>query len=315
MQGQKAKILKYSLSVILAAVLLYFSFRGVEWNEFISTLKECSWVMVVLSMVAGLVSYFMRIFRWKLLLRETAPDADAATCFNAFAIGKMCDFVVPHVCEFVRCGIVAKRSKSGYDKVLGSVVLERCWDIVVLFFLMIVLLVTMWTRFGAFFLETIWHPMLENTNVWVLVAVAVLLVVAVVAILLSKKVRQFASGIWEGVKNSFKMKDKWLFLFYTLCMWIMFLLMSLFIIWALPEDFGLGLTDALFIMLVGAFAGLVPVPGGFGAFHYLVAIALSTLYSIPFNMGIIFATLSHESQAVMTLLTGIVSYIIEMFRE
>ena len=315
MQSKYGKILKYSLSVILAAVLLYFSFRGVKWNEFVSTLRECSWTMVALSMIAGFTSYLIRIFRWKLLLRSTAPEADALTCLNAFAIGKMCDFVIPHVCELVRCGIVTKRTKAGYDKVLGSVVLERCWDVLVLFILIFVLMVTMWSRFGAFFMEKIWHPMIEGTSLWIIVAIAAALLVAIIAILLSKKVKHFAAGIWEGIRNSLKMKDKGLFLLFTVSLWILFLLMSLFIIWALPSDYGLGLTDALFIMLVGTFAGLVPVPGGFGAFHYLIAITLSTLYGIPFEMGIIFATLSHESQAIMTLVTGAVCYVIEFFRK
>ena len=52
----------------------------------------------------------------------------------------------------------------------------------------------------------------------------------------------------------------------------------------------------------------MPVPGGFGAFHYIVALALSTVYSLPFDLGIIFATISHESQSLMMAVTGLASY-------
>ena len=93
----------------------------------------------------------------------------------------------------------------------------------------------------------------------------------------------------------------------------MFLMMSLFIIRALPEQFGLGWVDALFLMLVGSVAGIVPVPGGFGAFHYMVALALSAVYGIPWETGIVFATLSHESQAVMTVVCGAAAYIDQSF--
>lgn len=47
----------------------------------------------------------------------------------------------------------------------------------------------------------------------------------------------------------------------------------------------LGTSDALFLMLVGSLSSLVPVPGGFGAFHYIVATALASVYGIPVPGG------------------------------
>ena len=69
--------------------------------------------------------------------------------------------------------------------------------------------------------------------------------------------------------------------------------------------------DALFLMVAGSLGWLVPVPGGFGAFHFVVSIALSTIYGIPFELGIIFATLSHESQAITMAVCGGGSYLYE----
>ncbi len=84
---------------------------------------------------------------------------------------------------------------------------------------------------------------------------------------------------------------------------------------ALPELDGLNAVDALFLMVAGSLGWLVPVPGGFGAFHFIVSLALSTIYGIPFESGIIFATLSHESQAVTMVLCGGVSYVYETFKK
>jgi len=65
-------------------------------------------------------------------------------------------------------------------------------------------------------------------------------------------------------------------------------------------------------MLAGSLSSLVPVPGGFGAFHYVVASALAAVYGIPWEAGIIFATLSHESQTVTMLICGGCSYAAEV---
>ena len=94
----------------------------------------------------------------------------------------------------------------------------------------------------------------------------------------------------------------------------MYWLMSVCTMLAIPELGDLNAMDALFLMIAGSFGWLVPVPGGFGSFHFIVSLALSTIYGIPFELGIIFATLSHESQAVTMALCGGISYFYETFR-
>ncbi|MDO5443462.1 MAG: lysylphosphatidylglycerol synthase transmembrane domain-containing protein [Bacteroidia bacterium] len=317
MNSKLSKTLKYIFWAAVAAVLLYFSFRGVDWKEFWRVLGQCSWLYVVLAMLAGAVSFFIRAIRWRLLLLPDEPEMKTLNCYDGFAIGKLCDFAVPHVGEFVRCGYVVT-SRIGYDKALGTVVLERFWDIIMLFVLIVLLLVFKWEEFGTFFVERILGPASSRFNIGIglLAAVCVLLCVAAVwtiSALRSKsricgRAAEFAKGLCAGVTSCFKMRGKCLFLLLTVLLWLMFLLMSWFVIKALPSDFGLNFVDALFIMLVGSIAGIVPVPGGFGAFHYLVAIALQTIYAVPFETGIIFATLSHESQAITMIACGLVSY-------
>ena len=41
MNKKVGNILKYTLSILLAAVLLFFAFRDVEWSEFLKALKDC----------------------------------------------------------------------------------------------------------------------------------------------------------------------------------------------------------------------------------------------------------------------------------
>lgn len=326
MNAKTTKLLRSIFWAVLALVLLWFSFRGVDWAEFWKVIRASRWGYVALAMAAGVFSFILRALRWRLLLLPAEPSTKRLDCYDGFTIGKLCDFAVPHVGEFVRCGYVLT-PRLTYDKALGTVVLERIWDILVLLLMIVVLLVFRGEQFGSFFLDRIIRPVTEKLGIspWILLLALISLALAVYLGVYawrharnsrhssSNRLSAFFHGIGQGFSSFLRMKGKGLFLLLTALLWLMFLLMSWFIIKALPESLGLTIVDALFIMLVGSIAGIVPVPGGFGAFHYLVALALQTLYSIPFETGIIFATLSHESQAVTTILCGLVSYIHRAF--
>ena len=136
-------------------------------------------------------------------------------------------------------------------------------------------------------------------------------------------------GTYDGLVSCLHMRHGWRFLLYTVLLWVLYWLMSACIMWALqgidpasvsPELAGalekiegLGMADALLLMFAGAVSSLIPVPGGFGAFHGAVALALSSIYGVPFAAGLIFATLSHESQVITGILCGAESYIHETF--
>ena len=112
------------------------------------------------------------------------------------------------------------------------------------------------------------------------------------------------------------MKNGWVFILLTVIIWFLYWVMSVCILWALQDipDFApLTLVDALFLSIVGSMSALVPVPGGFGAYHGLVGGALKSLWNIPMSTGMVYATLNHESQIITQALAGVVSYIHESF--
>jgi len=79
--------------------------------------------------------------------------------------------------------------------------------------------------------------------------------------------------------------------------------MTWVVVYALPSTSNLQPIDGLFILVIGSIGIAVPVQGGIGAFHWIVSLGL-TLYDIPKEDGLAFATLSHESQALFILLLG-----------
>lgn len=327
-------ILKYTLSLVLAAVLLWFCFREVNWQDFLESLKGCRWEWVMLSILAGVLSNWFRAERWREILLPLDAGTSRRSVFNSVNIAYLANFIFPRIGEFVRCGVVSRDSAVqgdrkdgqglGYDKVLGTVVTERSIDLLMMFGILVGFLCLKWNEFGAFFIDNIWLPVSGrlNLNLWwiaVILLAAVGLCVAFVVFfrdrnVIASKLWSILKGVGEGLVSCFRMKNAWKFILHSVLIWLMYFLMSYTSMRAVPLLDSLGLPDAMFLMLVGSLGWLVPVPGGFGAFHYIVALALSTVYSLPFELGIIFATISHESQSIMMALTGLVSYADEIFR-
>lgn len=352
MKKKVGNILKYGVSILLAAVLLYCSFKGVEWRDFFEGLRSCVWGYVILSMLFGLLAFFLRALRWRELLLPIDPATSRLTCFNAINISYLVNMALPRVGEFVRCGYITARSGkdpdsedsrrlASYDKVLGTAALERSADLLAMFCILLVFLLFTWKRFGGFFSEKIFGAASGGVTVGriAILSAAVLALFAAIlcAILFADKwkplakIRDFCKGVWAGFLSCLKMKGAWKFLLLTAGIWLCYLMMSATILWSLqgisPDSVsqelatavdalkGLNMTDAMFLMIVGSLSSVVPVPGGFGAFHFIVSSAIAYVYGIPARFGMIFATLSHESQAVNQILWGGISWISESLRK
>lgn len=325
MQSRISKILKYLISISLAVVLLWFSFRDVEWTDFIAGLQECRWGFILLSMAAGAFAFWLRALRWRQLLQPIDPAISRITTFNGINIGNISNFVFPRIGEFVRCGVITRRSSATYDKVLGTVVLERGWELLVMLMMLALVVVGGFEKFGNFFIRQIWEPIASRLDIslwWVLVVLAVCGLGGIWVIWRFRATNRLCAKVWgiftgllQGFSSCLRMERKWLFFAYTLFIWMVYWLMAATTVWAAPFLDHLTVIDALFLSLVGGLGFAVPVPGGIGAFHFVISLALMGVYDVPMETGIVYATLSHTSQAVTQIIFGLASYAYEAVRK
>lgn len=347
MNKRLSEALKYILSLAAAALLLYFSFRGVNWKDFWTALKECRWVFVILAFALGIFSYWIRGARWKMLLDPIDESISIRSSFNAINICMITNLVLPRVGELIRCGYITKNSskdqdgrrKATVDKVFGTVVIDRGWDILFGLIMAILVFTLLWGRFGEFISGDLMAGISERLSLWKLVLALVVIIVGfILALWMFHGKSRFLGKIWnalkgigEGLKTCLQMRNGWLFVLYSLILWVLYWVMAYSILLAVqgidPALVGgemaegvaaiqsLGMVDALFIAIVGSLSALVPVPGGFGAYHSIVAGALMSVYGVPFAFGILFATLSHETQTLASIFAGGWSYIDETIRK
>lgn len=326
------KIVKYIVSVALAVILLFFSFRGVDWAAFREGLEECRWMWVVLAMLVSILSFVIRSERWRRLMLPIDSGIKPVTTYNAVCIGYLANFVFPRIGEIVKCGVVSRRqaavagdkgSLENVDRYIGTVVMEKSFDIISVFALFAILLVARWQKFGAFFTDSIARPLADrgwSGLIWALaVIVAVCAIVVTVWRMRGKsaflaKISAFMKGLWEGFRICFTSRGGFVFLLYTIALWTSYTLMSWCIIRSLSVMDGMGFVDAMFVCAAGGLGWIIPVPGGFGAYHGVVALAVSSIYGLSWETGILCATLNHEAQAITMLLCGIISYFVELLR-
>lgn len=318
MSNKGDKIIKYALSFALAAIFVLLAFRGLDWSAFADGLRHTRWAFVALFTFASTAALVFRMLRWKALIEPIDPFVRKLTVWDANNVSNVANIALPGSGEFIRCGYLAGRN-APFGSLFGTIILERICDVAAVIVLFILALVAGWGRFGTFFTQQVWTPLADrmDVSIWLIPVAAVTVLAAVVLLVFRMSGRSRFCGrvagvirrLGEGFASIGSMDRKWLFLAYTTGIWAMYILMSYSIILALPDLNGLNLLDALFISAIGNIASVIPVPGGIGAYHYLIALCLSSLYGASWEYGILYATLCHELHAIIIIILGIVSYI------
>jgi uncharacterized membrane protein YbhN (UPF0104 family) len=122
------------------------------------------------------------------------------------------------------------------------------------------------------------------------------------------KVRDFLKGMLEGIKAVGQLPNQWAFWAHTFFIWGCYYAMVYVCFYALPFTADVTPAQGLFVMMAASLGVLIPVPGGVGAYHYLVAMALVVL-GLPYAQGLAFATIVHAAQAIMLMSSGVIGLI------
>ncbi|PLX12176.1 MAG: TIGR00374 family protein [Marinilabiliales bacterium] len=305
-------------------LLLYLAFRGVDFNSLVEDLKRANYYWVLLSLFFAVVGYVSRAYRWKLLIEPLNYNPPVRNVFYALMVGYLANFDFPRIGEISRCGSLRKSDKIPMDSLIGTVIIERAIDMVVLLLLLFVIFIAKIESFGLFIKENVFIPISKkfiNTvdfsiYYWLIIVVVLATLVFMfyyfrkrfkrVKIII--KIRKIIRGVISGVKTVTKMRNRSAFFFHTILIWAMYFLMTYVVIFAIPATQSLKPIDALFLLVIGGLGMAEPVQGGIGAFHWIVSLALS-LYGISREDGLVFATIQHESQAILAILLGAFSVV------
>jgi uncharacterized membrane protein YbhN (UPF0104 family) len=146
-------------------------------------------------------------------------------------------------------------------------------------------------------------------------------IIAVVLFLFRKKISEHALiqkiialgvGLLKGILSVKDVENKWSFAFHTLLIWVMYFCTVYFLFFAFETTSHLGVNVALALFVIGSLGMVAPVPGGVGAFHFLVTQGL-ILYGLTENVAASFAGLAHAIQMVQIVSIGGITFFIGVY--
>jgi uncharacterized protein (TIRG00374 family) len=219
--------------------------------------------------------------------------------------------------EISRCGVLARYEKISFTKLVGTVVVERLIDMLML---LILLLIVVSTQFGQV-LEFLHNNPEVNEKLQKVIYSPVLLVGLLVVIAIVwfarhkirkskflKKVKELVSKFIEGFQSIREMKNKGSFIFHSVFIWLMYYLMFFVVFFSFSFTSHIGLLAGLTVFVLGSFGMVAPVQGGIGAWHFMVMEGLA-LYGVERADGKVYALLAHGTTTFMLIVLGLIGLI------
>jgi glycosyltransferase 2 family protein len=123
-----------------SALFSYFAVRDVDFELFADALAESSYWWILPSLAALAASVAIRVVRWRYLFpAETRPPATASA--RALLIGELFNTVLPlRAGELARVVALHREGRTSRPEALGTVLVERVLDAVVLVLLLLAVL-------------------------------------------------------------------------------------------------------------------------------------------------------------------------------
>ncbi len=307
------KVAEIFLSLALCVFILYWTYRDFDFNAAWHVLRhdvEYEWIL--LSLIPGIFSHLFRAWRWKLTLSPLGEHPRTSTTINSIFFSYASSLIVPRIGEVARCGILQRYEGTSFAKSLGTVVTERIVDVICMLLLITTTVILQMPAFIQFFSLTgtnlnSWSALLTSWPLYLLIG-GIAITCYVLWKILRKRLAPILSNIWTGITSIRQVSHPWLFLLYSVGIWMSFYLEFYIAFFAFPFTAVIPPLTALAIFTVGTMAVLVPTPNGAGPWHFAV-ITMMGFFGVAQTDAATFALLVHSIQTSLMLTLGVYSVI------
>lgn len=311
------------VSLAIAIVLVYFQMKNLDLTKVKSILKNANLFFVIPSAILGFLALLFRSMRWQLMLKSMEYKVSSLNCFGATAITYLANIFIPRSGELFRCTSLYKSENVPVNKSFGSVLAERVID---LFTLIFILLLTAIFNYDLFFqfLADVYQKKTENSQGFpfgTMIGIFFALILAAFLFFLGRnyfkkstfyeKFTNFLEGLKEGILSVVNLKQRNLFVLYSLLIWICYYYMTYIVVFSLEESSHLTHSQGLFLLFAGAIGMIVPSSGGIGPYHISMGLAF-VMMGLTKELGNSVAILIHTPQTILMLSMGLIGIFITL---
>ncbi len=311
-----AKFLKIGFFFLVGILLIWWSLHQIppqEWDKFTKALaKSKFWLIIPIFFILAL-SHFIRALRWRLIMEPLGYKPSIMNTFLAVLIGYLANLAIPRLGEVLKCTLLAKYEKVPAEKIVGTIVAERAFDVISLG---IVFLLALTLQFNV--IKAGWQQLqsggstatTSNNNLFIILGMIAFLVIVAVILFFTLRhkfesiispIKKIIKGIWEGVISATKLKKHNLFFFYSFSIWFLYLLATYIGLYG-TEGTASSFSTAI-SCLAYASIGMIITPGGIGAYAFFMAKVLE-LNGIEYTLGLANGTLQWFSQVIIVIVLG-----------
>ncbi len=310
-------IIQFIVFITIGIFIFWLVYRNINIKDIVVEIKKFNFLIISISLIFGILSHYVRAIRWKLIVEPLGYKPRTINSFFAVLIGYLANFAVPRMGEVTRCGVLSKYEKIPFSNAIGTVVVERILDLLMSLFIFFIALLLQFGEIKEFFIK---HKILDNLsfniyNIKFIVFVLIVILSTIILFSLRDRIKQnriiqkiynFIKGIIDGIKSIKNIERKWLFIFYTLLIWVLYILTFYVCFYAYEPTSNLSFLVVITVFSMANFGTIAPVQGGIGPWHFMVIQTL-LIYSVSELNGQAFAFVVHTTQTVMLIILGFIS--------
>ena len=293
---------------MFGGVLVWYSISKISVDILLGYFKDANYNWIFLGLFFGILSHFSRAYRWKFMLDPLGFKPKFTNSILAVLVGYLVNLALPRAGEVSRALVLTNYENIPFEKGFGTIVAERIADLIMM---LCIIIITLFVQFD--FIYELLSNNFDPTKIGV-VLVILILIFYIFTYFVKKatsgfflRIKTFVFGLVEDVTSIFKMKKKWAFIFHTIFIWAMYVLMF----WAtIPAIEGLEVPfgGVLIGFIAGGFS-IAATNGGIGLYPIAVTAALA-LFDIPTEPASAFGWIMWTAQTAMVIVFGGLSFLL-----
>lgn len=311
--------LRYAIAIAIAAVALYFAFRGTDIDALKRSIGSAHLLWILLGVAMQFLSHLLRAWRWQLFLIPVKSNTSLWNSFKAIIAGYGMNNMIPRAGEVVRPVMFARREKIPIPATIATIVIERVSDLFGMVIFGLASLFLFQDQLEAAFpgMTSKMNAIFGVTTILLAVCIAIFAnehrtaalirwIVRPLPARFKEKVHHAAHAFAQGMQG-IKSRAFTSFVMGTIGIWSLYALSMYFSFFAFDEPAirNAGMIAAIMLQFLSGIAFIVPTPGGTGSYHVILSQALITMFGVSQPTALAYVTLTHGANYISTTLVGL----------